>query len=106
MTKYKVYVNASIVAGIVAAMAISSTLLTTNSVLASLGKSSNQKKNVNCPQTTNEWHTRNYCDGYYLGRADCNSTTSEQYRGNSSSHTENWKDGYKRGWTAAGCVIP
>ena len=48
MTKHIVYVNTSIVAGIIAVMAISSTLLMTNSVLAQLGGSVGQEKNVKC----------------------------------------------------------
>ena len=103
MTKRIVYVNASIIAGIIGALAISSTLSTTNSVLASLGESAGQKKDVHC---AGELHTQNYCDGYHLGKADCENPDSEKYRGNDKHHTKNWRDGYNRGWTEAQCVVP
>jgi hypothetical protein len=101
MTKHMVYVNASIVAGIIATLAVSSTLLMTNSVLASLGESAGQKKDVKC---AGEMHTQNYCDGYHIGKGDCEN--GNKYRGNDTHHTKNWRDGYKAGWNDNGCRTP
>jgi hypothetical protein len=107
MTKCIVYVNASIVAGIIAAMAISSTLLMADSVLASLGQSAGQKKNVEC---AGEMHTRNYCDGYHLAKTDaliapgCN--LEHEYRGDDKSHTKDCRDGYQNCWKESGCILP
>lgn len=107
MTKHIIYGNTSIVAGIIAVMAISSTLLMTNSVLAQLGGSVGQEKNVNC---AGAMHTKNYCDGYHLAKVDaqiapgCN--IEHEYRGNDKSHTQDWRDGYKVGWKESGCIVP
>jgi hypothetical protein len=98
MTKHIVYFNASIIAGIIAAMAISSTLTTTNSVWASSTESLTQKKDVECSGTL---HTQNWCDGYHLGLADCEN--DHKSRAHDKSHTKNWRDGYIQGWRQAGC---
>ncbi|MGA7369682.1 MAG: hypothetical protein WBX01_11180 [Nitrososphaeraceae archaeon] len=89
MTGNTAYVNATIIAGIIAAMVVSATLLTTTSSWAAT-----QKKNVSC---AGEKHTRNYCDGYYLGIADCKENADKD-RSNSKHHTKDWRDGYKRGF--------
>jgi hypothetical protein len=99
MNKYILYTNASIVAGIIALLMISSTLLSTNSVWASL--SATQKKDHQCAGTL---HTRNYCDGWHLARADASEKPNcddSNYRGDDKSHTKNWRDGYVQGWRSA-----
>ena len=92
MIRHIVYLNLSIIAGIVATLAVSPVFLTTNPVSASLL----QKKDLSC---AGEMHTQNYCDGYHLGQADCNGGEPVQtFRGVDPYHTKNWKDGYQRGW--------
>lgn len=105
MARYEVYVNVSIVTAIIATLALSSAILVSQPVSASLGESTGQKKNVWCH---NEYHTQNFCDGYHLGAADCENPTSDKYRGNEKYHTKDWRDGYNLGWTKGGgqCVIP
>jgi hypothetical protein len=98
MTIHRVYVNASIIAGITAILATSLTLSTTNSVLASVGETEGQKKDVKCG---GEMHTQNYCDGYHIGQGDCEN--GNKYRGDDKHHTKNWRDGYKAGWANKGC---
>lgn len=98
MTKHIVYVNASIIAGIIAAMAISSILPTTNSVWASSTESLTQKKDVRCDDGM---HTQSYCDGYNLGISDCED--GHKSRMHDKSHTKNWRDGYINGWRESGC---
>ena len=90
MARNTAYINATIIAGIIAAMVISTTLLTTTSAMAA----SHQKKNVSC---AGEKHTRNYCDGYHLGISDCKYNADEDRR-DSKHHTKDWRDGYARGY--------
>lgn len=92
MAKHKAYVNASIIAGIIAALALSSTYVTTNSVSASLGSAA-QQKNVKCD---NGMHTQNYCDGYHIGKGDCED--GAKYRGDDKHHTKDWRSGYFSGY--------
>jgi hypothetical protein len=104
MIRHIVYLNVSIIAGIVATLAVSPVFLTTNPVSASLS----QKKDVSC---AGEMHTQNYCDGYHLGRADVAEgdgppCAESKYRGDEKSHTKDWRDGYNHGWESAGCEIP
>ena len=47
-----------------------------------------QSKNVECGRAL---HTQNFCDGYHLGKIDCQ--TGHDNRGGYSSHTKNWRDG-------------
>jgi hypothetical protein len=90
MNKYIVYVNASIIAGIIAAMALAPSLLMSNPVLASsLGSSSSGKTE----QCNGEKHTVNYCGGFYRGVGDCEDGNS--YKGYDKHH---WRTGYKAGW--------
>ncbi len=49
-------------------------------------------------------HTKNYCDGFTIGKTDCRD--GRKYNGASSAHTNDWKGGYRAGWTGAGCHIP
>ena len=100
MNKHISYFNVSIIAGIIVALAASSILSTTNSVLAS------QKKDVEC---AGGMHTQNYCDGYHLGQADAaigSGCEESNYRGGEKSHTKDWRDGYNHGWDTSGCGSP
>ena len=49
-------------------------------------------------------HTKNYCDGFTVGKTDCRD--GRKYNGASTAHTNDWKGGYRAGWTGAGCHIP
>ena len=100
MNKYILYTNATIVAGIITLLMISSTLLATNSVWASI-LSATQKKDHQC---AGDLHTKNYCDGWHLARADASEKPNcddSNYRGDDKSHTKNWRDGYVQGWRSA-----
>lgn len=90
------YVTAMVVA-LVAALSLSALVSTNQQAYATL----TQSKNVECGGAL---HTQNFCDGYHLGRIDCQ--TGHDYRGGHSSHTKNWRDGYKAGWYGDGCRIP
>ena len=90
------YVTAMVVA-LVAALSLSALVSTNQQAYATL----TQSKNVECGGAL---HTQNFCDGYHLGRIDCQ--TGHDYRGGHSSHTKKWKDGYKAGWYGDGCRIP
>ncbi|MGA7367827.1 MAG: hypothetical protein WBX01_01770 [Nitrososphaeraceae archaeon] len=98
MTKYWVYVNASIVAGIVVAIALAPTVLMTNSVLATMLGGSGGNKDQRC---NGENHTINYCSGYYRGKGDCED--GNKYKGKDKHHTSAWRTGYKAGWKQMGC---
>lgn len=101
MTKYNIYVTASIVAGIIAAMALSPTLLMSNSALASLESGSSGDKSERC---NGENHTINYCSGFFRGQGDCEN--GNKYKGNDKAHTSAWRSGYKAGWENKGCHTP
>lgn len=101
MSKYNVYVNASIVAGIIAALALSPTLLMSNSAVASLESGSAGSKSERC---RGENHTVNFCSGYFRGEGDCNN--DNKYKGNDKHHTSAWRTGYQHGWEDAGCSKP
>jgi hypothetical protein len=49
-------------------------------------------------------HTKNYCDGFTIGKTDCRD--GKRYNGNDPTHTKDWQGGYKAGWTGAGCHVP
>ncbi|HZD35297.1 MAG TPA: hypothetical protein VE130_08845 [Nitrososphaeraceae archaeon] len=106
MNNRNLCVKASMVLVLISTLAISSTILASNSALASLGESleKKQKKDQRC---AGEKHTLNFCSGYYRGRGDCDD--GNKYRGNDKHHTKNWRDGYKLGWThgiSHGCMLP
>lgn len=92
-----VYV-ASTITIIITALAISSTLLAATSAWATI----QQKKNIKC-DPTGELHTRNWCDGFYIGGGDCKDGHDNRVYADDSSHTKNWRDGYMIGWFDAGC---
>jgi hypothetical protein len=88
---------------VISTLAISTTILASNPLLASSGESpeKKQKKTEFC---RGEYHTLNFCSGYYRGEGDCGDGNS--YKGNYKHHTKNWRDGYKFGWEDNGCRIP
>src|SRR5215831_11536268 len=102
MSKYILFTNATIVAGIIALLTISSTFLATNSVSATNSTlSTTQKKEHQCAGIL---HTREYCDGWHLARADASEKPQcdkSHYRGDDKSHTKDWRDGYVQGWRSA-----
>ncbi|HEY7081278.1 MAG TPA: hypothetical protein VH500_16390 [Nitrososphaeraceae archaeon] len=90
--------SALVVASVIAALTISPTLVTDHLVKAadtSVGKS------LQCDSSK---HTKNYCDGFTVGKTDCRD--GRKYDGNNPSHTNDWKGGYRAGWTGAGCHVP
>lgn len=96
----KIYVTGcmtTIVVVLVAALSLGPILSTNQPASATL----TQSKNVECGGAL---HTQNFCDGYHLGKVDCQ--TGHDYRGGHTSHTKNWRDGYKAGWYGDGCRIP
>jgi hypothetical protein len=60
-----------------------------------------QSKNVECAGAS---YTQNFSDGYHLGKVDCQA--GHDYRGGHTSHTMNWRDGYKARWYGDRCRIP
>ena len=89
------YVTAMVVA-LVAALSLSPIVSTNQQAYATL----TQSKNV---ESIGALHTQNLCDGYHLGKVDCQ--TEHDYCGGHTSHTKNSRDGYKAGWYGDGCRI-
>jgi len=90
--------TAFVIAAVIFALSMAPILLTDHVVKAadtSVGKTL---------QCDNSKHTKNYCDGFTIGKTDCRD--GHKYNGASTAHTNDWKGGYRAGWTGAGCRIP
>ena len=91
--KCSINAKALIIAAVIAGLALAPTILTDNTVKAQPTKS------LSCDTKK---HSKDYCDGFVVGKTDCR----DGKRYNTSGHTKNWVDGYKAGWTGAGCHVP
>jgi hypothetical protein len=93
MMKFSLNAKALIIATVISGLAIGPTLLMDQTVKAAPGKS------LSCDTSK---HSKDYCDGFTVGKTDCR----DGNRYNTSGHSKNWTDGYKAGWTGAGCHVP
>jgi hypothetical protein len=93
MMKFSLNAKALIIATVISGLAIGPTLLMDQTVKAAPGKS------LSCDTSK---HSKDYCDGFTVGKTDCR----DGKRYNTSGHSKNWTDGYKAGWTGAGCHVP
>jgi len=98
MYKHNQYPNASAIALAIATVAMYTTVLPVSAQFES-----NEKKDTHCMD--NDLHTRNFCDGYFIGNGDCENNNA--YRGNSNAHTADWRSGYFEGYVIDGrCTLP
>jgi len=93
MMKVSSSTEALIIATVISGLAIGPTLLMDHPVKAAPGGS------LTCDTSK---HTKEYCDGFVVGKTDCR----DKKRFDTSGHSKNWSDGYKAGWTGAGCHVP
>ena len=85
MYKHNLYPKALVIARAITTVTIYTTVLPVSAQFES-----NEKKDTHCMD--NDLHTRNFCDGYFIGNGDCKNNNA--YRGNSSAHTSDWRSGY------------
>jgi hypothetical protein len=99
MYKHNLYPKASTIALAIATV----TIYTTGLPVSAQFDISNDKRDTHC--MNNDLHTRNFCDGYFVGNGDCENNNT--YRGNSNAHTEDWRSGYFEGYVVdSGCALP
>jgi hypothetical protein len=100
MARHNIFLKTSVIAVVVTALAIYSAILVATTVSAQF--ESGQKKDTKCMDDT--LHTRDFCDGYFVGNGDCE--YKNKYRGNSNAHTSDWRSGYFEGYLDGGCMPP
>ena len=98
MSRLNSITSGFLIAAVIIALTIAPILLTDHAAKAA---GTSVGKTVQCDTSK---HTKNYCDGFTIGKTDCRD--GRAYDGNSATHTTDWKGGYRAGWTGAGCHVP
>lgn len=98
MSRLNSITSSFLIAAVIVALTIAPILLTDHAAKAA---GTSVGKTVQCDTSK---HTKNYCDGFTIGKTDCRD--GRAYDGNSAAHTTDWKGGYRAGWTGAGCHVP